>query len=101
MSAAIPPQRNRCPVHDWCTATGRRHQVHTGDAHALTTTRGVELRMMLAAEGDHPPVVQVEVSFEPTGPLMHLTELEPSEARRMAELLGRVGRAAQPAARTR
>jgi len=101
MTAAIPPQRNRCRMHVWCTATTRRHRVHTGEAFLLTTVRGVELRVALTAENDQPPVVTLEASFETSGPLMQLAELEVAEALELAEVFQRLARAARIGSETR
>lgn len=101
MTAAIPPQRNRCLVHAWCTATTPRHRVHTGGNVLLTTARDVELRVALTAEDDQPPVVTLEASFESAGPLMQLAELEVAEALELAEVFQRLARAARIDSETR
>ncbi|HSE09476.1 MAG TPA: hypothetical protein VLB29_12490 [Nocardioidaceae bacterium] len=95
MAASIPPQRHRCPVHEWCTEAGPVHEAHVGEVHVLTTARGLEFRVSLNAEGDAAPVVQMEAAFERSGPLMDLAELDPAEALELAGFLLRLARVAE------
>jgi hypothetical protein len=95
MAVNIPPQRHRCPRHDWCTVPVRGHQAHAGEARVLTTSRGVEIRVSLTAEGDQEPVLQMEAAFESGTPMMELAEMEPVEAVELAGFLLRLARVAQ------
>ena len=53
MAVSIPPQRHRCPIHDWCTEPAHGHRVHVGEMHVLTTARGIEItHMEYEVEGD-------------------------------------------------
>ncbi len=63
----------------------------------LGTFRGTELRVSLSAEDEQEPVVDVEVAFDPGGPLMQLAELEAPEAVELAGVFLRLARIAQGA----
>jgi hypothetical protein len=95
MAVDIPPQRHRCPVHDWCTTAGHGHKAHVGEAHVLSAERGTEFRLSLSAEGDQPPLVQIEASFDSGGALMEVAELDAAEALELAGFLLRLARVAQ------
>jgi hypothetical protein len=95
MAAEIPPQRQRCPVHDWCTTSGHGHHTHVGEAHVLAAERGTEFRVSLSADGDDPPLVQVEAALDSGGPLMEVAELDAAEALELAGFLLRLARVAQ------
>jgi hypothetical protein len=95
MAVGIPPQRQRCPMHDWCTTAGHGHRAHVGEAHVLTAERGTEFRVSLSAEDDEPPLVQVEAAFDSGGPLMEVAELDAAEALELAGFLLRLARVAQ------
>ena len=68
MAVSIPPQRHRCPTHEWCTEAAHGHRMHVGELHALTTARGIEIRVSLSAEDGADPVVRVEATFGEFGP---------------------------------
>lgn len=89
------PQRHGCPVHEWCGESAAGHRSHVGEVHVLTTSRGLEFRVSLNAEGDGAPVVQLEAAFESSGPLMDLAELDPAEALELAGFLLRLARVAE------
>jgi len=95
MAVSIPPQRHRCPVHDWCTEPSHGHRVHVGEMHVLTTARGIEFRVSLSAEGDADALVQIEAAFDRSGPHMELAELDAAEAVELAGFLLRLARVAQ------
>jgi hypothetical protein len=95
MAVDIPPQRHRCPVHDWCTTAGHGHRAHVGEAHVLSTERGTEFRVSLTAEDDEPPLVHVEAALNGDGPLMEVAELDAAEALELAGFLLRLARVAQ------
>jgi hypothetical protein len=97
MAANIPPQRHRCPKHDWCTVPGHGHQTHVGEARVLTTSRGTEIRVSLTAEGNQEPILQMEAAFESGTPMMELAALDPVEAVELAGFLLRLARVAQDA----
>jgi hypothetical protein len=95
MAVNIPPQRHRCTRHVWCVERGPAHQTHAGEAQVLATSRGTEIRLSLTAEGDQPPVVQMEAAFERGGPMMELAELDATEAVELAGFLLRLARVAE------
>ena len=95
MAGSIPPQRHRCPTHDWCSEPGQGHRVHVGEMHVLTTARGIEFRVSLSAEGEDDPLVQMDAAFERFGPHMELAELDAAEAVELAGFLLRLARVAQ------
>jgi hypothetical protein len=95
MGVDIPPQRHRCPAYEWCVERREGHSVHVGEVHVLTTSRGIEIRVLLSATEAHAPVVQIEAALEKGGPLMELTELDAAEAVELAGFLLRLARVAQ------
>lgn len=92
--AAIPSQRQRCAVHEWCTSAGRGHRTHVSQPHVLTTVGEAILQVSLTAEDEQKPVIHLEAAFAPGQVLMEISDLEPAAAIELAGLLLRLARTA-------
>lgn len=92
MEQAVPAQRRRCTVHDWCTTPGGDHRVHGGALRTFTNSEGTEVRVLLTADGHEEPVVRIEVAYGPAGPGLEVMNLDTTEAVELAGVLLRLAR---------